>query len=314
MAIDRTKVIAVMGVAGYGPDWRKQPGRLGFGVGTDGYGPLVERFLLPLVQETGCRRILMHKMWADAGEKEIPLLGPVNTKQSLPKVYESIVPAFLRLAEACTPPGSRDPLEVIQYHGCAKHLSPMGKGQIGMNRLQWELECTFETARILHHSIAIDMASSLGADDSMALAILAWWAAGVRVYMEQRPSREQVYFAKVPTLTMYSELIRQQDRGGEDSLRPFGGDVENILVMDVVPPDRDPMESWDPWIVDQVEALQAEGFTPCVPIHSMVNRNRWDLLEQLFGPPQQAPAGRNAVALEPPEREPPASIKELMAS
>ena len=99
-----------------------------------------------------------------------------------------------------------------------------------------------------------------------------------RVYIEQRQRVEQGYFNGIPTFTMLSELIRQNDRGGEPSLMPFDVGTENVLAIDVPPPDRDPMEGWDAWIVDQVEAFQADGFTVAVPIHSMVDRKRWDLL------------------------------------
>ncbi|MCK6475303.1 MAG: hypothetical protein L6Q35_00555 [Phycisphaerales bacterium] len=276
------RVIAMIGICGYGPDWRTQPGRLGFGVGTNGYGPMVETYLAPVVKSTGCRRILLHNPFPNGGEKEIPFDGPIRLRDEMPAVHETFEPAFTALKNSV-----KDSVEVIQYHGCATQLKPLHSASDLVDALD-VLAGVFELAIACGHSVAVDMASAMDYDHPLALLMpAASRLPGVnsRFYMEQRPRHNQPYMLGIPTMTMYSELLRQQDRGGEGTLRPFDTSVENVLVLDVAPPDRDPMEGWDPWILDQVEALQADGFTVAVPIHSMVRRNRWDLLRHLFGDP-----------------------------
>lgn len=285
MTIDHTKVIAFFGVAGYGPDNRTQPGRLGWGVGTDGYGPIVDRFLLPLVTKTGCRRIFMDRMWFSANETTLPLRGPMITREKLPAVYDSIEPAFRRIKAACTPAGSRPRLEVIQYHGSVTQFTTRPLSDEFVGQISDLLSGVLDLARQLGHSTAWDQMSALSPHHWILCAFLAMHHAGLKVYMEQRPRKDQTYLACLPTVTALTELVRQEERGGEPDLLPFSGHVENILLADRVPPDRDPLDGWDPWIVDQVEAWQADGFTPAVPIHSMVNRNRWDLLKLIFGEP-----------------------------
>lgn len=280
--VDHGRVIAMIGICGYGPDWRTQPGRLGFGVGTDGYGPMVATYLAPLVKSTTCRRILVHNPFPNGGEQEIPFDGPIRLAKSQPIIYDSFEPAFRSLRAAALAP-----VEVIQYHGCATHIKPI-KHPIDLQDAIKTIAGVFELARVCGHSVAIDMASAMTYEHPLSLlmpVINIMLSGSWRLYMEQRPRHDQMHMWDIPTMTMYSELLRQQDRGGEGTLRPFDTSVENVLVLDVAPPDRDPMEGWDPWILDQVEALQADGFTVAVPIHSMVRRNRWDLLRHLFGDP-----------------------------
>lgn len=285
MSIDPNRVIAFHGIAGY-DDWRKQPGRLGWGVGTKGYGPMVDTYLVPLVKQTNCRRFFLHNPFANAGEKEIPLDAPIRMFTTMPDVYASFSPAFERLATSTR--GPHDRLEVIQYHGAATDLDAAVTDRALADMLD-RLECIFELANKFQHSIALDMASSLKATKPMALLIPAleifFRGSGRRIYMEQRPAIDQVYMHGVPTVSMFSELLRQEDRGGEPSLKTFDMNCENILAMDVAPPDRDPLDAWDEWIVEEIEVRQNAGFTVAVPTHSMVRRQRWDLLRQIFGDP-----------------------------
>jgi len=283
MSIDPNRLIAFHGIAGY-DDWRKQPGRLGWGVGTKGYGPMVNTYLVPLVRQTNCRRIFLHKPWPDSGQEKIPVRGPIVLKEEMPDIFASFVPAFERLATAAM--RSPDRLEVIQYHGAATQLPQTIDTDQALSELDRVLGEVMELARVLGHSTSWDMASDLPIGHSMNAGLIALRAAGHRVYMEQRPRRDQPYLFDVPTFTLFSEIQRQDDRGGEPSLAPFNPDVENLLGLDVCPPDRDPLESWDAWIVDEVQARQEAGFTVCVPIHSMVRRQRWDLLRQIFGEPK----------------------------
>lgn len=278
MSIDPNRVIAFHGIAGY-DDWRKQPGRLGWGVGTKGYEPMVETYLVPLVKQTRCRRIFLHKTWPDAGEQKIPVRAPMLLKEKMPDIYDSFERAFTRLAAQC--PG----LEVIQYHGAATQLPSTIDRASCLDELEFVLDGVLELARHLGHSTAWDMASDLPMGHSMNAVLIALRTAGHKVYMEQRRRLDQQYLCNIPTFTLFSEIQRQDDRGGEPSLAPFHPDVENLLGLDVAPPDRDPLESWDAWIVDEVQARQEAGFTVCVPIHSMVRRQRWDLLRQIFGDP-----------------------------
>ena len=286
MTVDHKRIVAFHGVCNYGPDCRTQPGRLGWGVGTNGYGPMVDTYLKPLVNKTGCRRIFLHNPFPNGGEKEIPIDAPIRMRDTMAPIYSSFVPAFNSLCPIEYPGNQPREVEVIQYHGAATALDAPLTDRDLMDLLD-RLAAIFDLANTCQHSIAVDMASALKATKPMALLLPAleifFRGSRRRVYMEQRRGVDQTYMSGVPTVTMYSELLRQQDRGGEPSLAEFDKGVENILLMDAVPPDRDPLESWDAWVVDQVEAFQTDGFTPAVPTHSMVRRGRFDLLEQLFG-------------------------------
>ncbi|HLO41667.1 MAG TPA: hypothetical protein VK176_11645 [Phycisphaerales bacterium] len=297
MSIDHDRVLAFHGVCGY-DDWRKQPGRLGWGVGTNGYLPMVQKYLMPLVNRTGCRRIFLHSPFPNNGEKEMPLDAPIRLKQSFPEIYKSFTAAFGLLAHKTS---HIDDFEVIQYHGAATQFTPFWEDADSLSQAIEYLAQLFELANLFQHSIALDLASSLKAHQPMALLmpVLSRFmppSGRRRIYMEQRRSVDQPFMRGIPTITLYSEFLRQEDRGGEPSLAPFDKDVENIIAMDVAPPDRDPLEGWDPWIVDQVEAFQASGFSVAVPTHSMVRRERWDLLEQLFGEPASESRGVEAKA------------------
>lgn len=285
MSINHDRVLAFHGVCGY-DDHRKQPGRLGWGVGTHGYGPMVDTYITPLIKRTGCRRIFLHALFPNAGEKEIPIDGPITLQKSLPEIYRSFTAAFGVLRHFV--PGGEE-LEVIQYHGAGTQIDGPPRTSDELDRLVTRMEMIFELANQFQHSIAIDLASALKPTHPLAMLmpVLSQFLRGTgrRIYMEQRRSQGQTYMCGIPTVTLYSELLRQEYRGGEPSLAPFDPNVENLLAMDVAPPDRDPLEGWDPWIVDQVEAFQAQGFSVCVPTHSMIRRKRWDLLEQLFGKP-----------------------------
>jgi hypothetical protein len=248
---------------------------------------MVQKFLAPLVQRTGCRRILLHNPFPNGGQKEMPIMAPVEMRAQMRPVYDSFVPAFTELAAEAVADGGAA-LELIEYHGAATQLAPT-TGSETLAHVIATIRDVFSLANACGHSIALDMASKLTHHHPMAMLMPVLDAfmrpGGRRVYMEQRRGRGQLFMLGMPTVTALSELIRQEDRGGEPSLAAFDPAVENILLADVVPPDRDELESRDPWIVEQVEAWQADErhFTPAVPVHSMVNRGRWDLLERIFG-------------------------------
>ena len=178
-------------------------------------------------------------------------------------------------------------IEIIEYHGCVTQVDTCS-GSAVARAVRERLWNVLDRSAEFDLSVAFDKASALKCSDTMVPFIWGLHHAATptrRVYIEQRQRVEQGFFNGIPTFTMLSELIRQNDRGGEPSLMPWDPDTENVLAIDVPPPDRDPMEGWDAWIIDQVEAFQADGFTVAVPIHSMVDRKRWDLLKQIFGAP-----------------------------
>lgn len=283
MSIDTNRVMAFFGISGYGPGWRAAPGRLGWKVATEGYRQLYDVFFGPLIDHCGVTDIILHKPFPDAGGSEISLHGPIDLIAQMPGLHDTYVDLIHTLQRSAG-------MHVIEYHGAATQLKAATSGSdlwqkaMGLDIILGVAASPTGVSRIF------DMASALKFDDPMSLVIMTLHAArGARtqVYIEQRRRIEQPWFEMVPTCTMYSELLRQQSRGGEPSLAEFNPEVENIVAIDVPPPDRDPTESWDPWIVDQVQALQAEphNFTVAVPIHSMVRRKRWDLLQQIFGEP-----------------------------
>lgn len=279
--INHQKVIGFLGICRYGNDWRIQPGELGFGVGLGGYRQLNDRFFRPLINGTNCRRLMLHKVFPDKREADIPFDGPMRLDQEFPHLGESY---DLMLADLR---GVYDDIEIIEYHGCATQVE-VCSGSVTTRANRERLSRVLRRAADFGLSVAFDKASALRHSDTMVPFIWGLHHAATptrRVYIEQRQRVEQGYFNGIPTFTMLSELIRQNDRGGEPSLMPFDVGTENVLAIDVPPPDRDPMEGWDAWIVDQVEAFQADGFTVAVPIHSMVDRKRWDLLRQIFGEP-----------------------------
>ena len=281
MNIDHNRVMAFFGISGYGPDWKHQPGRLGWGVGTDGYSQLFDVFFAPLMQHCGCRDLILHKPFPDNGGNEISLAGPVTLICDMEPLWADYTNLVQRLQD-------RGMDRVIEYHGAATQ-APKLAGDSALLAIGALLKLILGVSLSSRGVGRIfDMASALKYDDPMALVILTLGAADTMrtpVYIEQRRSLKQPWFAGVKTFTMYSELLRQQARGGEPSLADFDPSVENVIALDVPPPDRDPKESWDPWIADQVQALQSEphNFTVAVPIHSMVRRRRWDLLREIFG-------------------------------
>lgn len=280
--VDHEKVIGFLGICRYGNDWRKQPGELGFGVGTNGYRQLIDRFFRPLLVGTGCHRLMLHKVFPDKRETDIPFDGPIRLEQEFPDLAASY-DLLLRDMR-----GVWDDIEIIEYHGCATEVQPC-VGSAVARTVRERLSKVLRRSARFGLSVAFDKASALDYNDTMVPVIWGMHHAATpnrRVYIEQRQRVEQGYFNGIPTFTLLSELTRQNDRGGEPSLMPFDFyTTENVLAIDVPPPDRDPMESWDAWIVDQVEAFQADGFTVAVPIHSMVDRKRWDLLKLIFGEP-----------------------------
>lgn len=284
MSIDHSRILALHGICGY-DDYRKQPMRLGWGVGTHGYVPMVRTHLTPLLSKTGCRRIFLHNPFPNSGEQVIPIDGPIRLKKELPAIYQSYLDGFGELRF------QHPDVEVIEYHGAATQIEAPLKEQELADTLARMREIFF-AANTLGHSIGLDLASSLKPTNPMAMImpVLSMFLRSVsrRVYMEQRRRVEQLYMVGLPTITLYSEYQRQIDRGGEPALAPFDPNTENILLLDECPADRDKLESWDPWIIDQVEAYQADGFSVGVPTHSMIRRGRWDLLEQLFGKPADA--------------------------
>lgn len=283
----RRPAIAHFGFAGYGNDPDPSHGNLPYGIGKNGYDDFCRFVVRPLLQHTECKRILWDRPFWNKGENRLPFNGLRRLLKTPngPKIVASF--------EGVVRDVSLHGVEQIIYLGSAVDAGLVLDGLPG-NR-QYDIGLLVEslydyTSRFngLTVRFAFDEMSALYPDDAMTAVLAMRHKYGVRDIMEQRPRTDQYYFYFMDTITTTTERRKQEERGGEPSLIGFSPRVENIMVISEPPPDRDPAEPWHMWLVDHMQALWNDGFTPTAPVMQCVQHQRWDLLHEIFKTPAEA--------------------------
>ncbi|GMV26952.1 MAG: hypothetical protein AMXMBFR58_29830 [Phycisphaerae bacterium] len=282
--------IAFYGICGYGPGHKTSPGRLGWGIDKSGFGPYADEYIRPLLEQTACRRIMLHlPFWSlGASSPDIPLNAGALLRGTLPEVYASFFDTFSLLARAFS-------AEILVYLGAATQIT-------GPEIITEAIEPVCQRK----FTLVFDKASALTPMDHGFTVLPALAAAGVPVIIEQRPKRVQTPFYLMPTFTLQSELNRQEERGGEPSLIEFNKMVENIIGQDVSPPDRSFLDH-EAWVADWCQGLMLSGFTPAPVCWSLVKRGQWSPLREIFGNPGE-PATTEFIATSTSRERPGAGV------